>query len=58
MNEEDTVSFDIPEDEEKQIALMTLGMKLAILQDVYDVTYTQIVDCLEESFSHRKVNNN
>jgi hypothetical protein len=50
------VSFDVPENKEEQRSLMALGVRLAILQGVYDVTYIEITECLEESFSHRKVN--
>ena len=58
MSEEEytTIECYLPDDEESRKSIMALGFRLAILQDVYDVTYTQIVDCLEESFSHRKVN--
>tara|TARA_R110000868_G_scaffold61189_14_gene186087 strand:- start:2 stop:325 length:324 start_codon:yes stop_codon:yes gene_type:complete len=53
---EGKVEFDIPEDEEYRVSLMSMGIRLAILQGIYDVTYTEIAECLEENFSHRKVN--
>tara|TARA_R110000803_G_scaffold47330_1_gene98757 strand:- start:171 stop:482 length:312 start_codon:yes stop_codon:yes gene_type:complete len=51
-----TIEVDIPDDEESHRAVVALGLRLAILQGIYDVTYTEIATCLEENFSHRKVN--
>ena len=51
-----TIEVDIPDDEESRKSIMALGLRLAILRGIYDVTYTEIAECLEENFSHRKVN--
>ena len=51
-----TIEVEIPDDEESRESIMALGLRLAILQGIYDVTYTEIAECLEENFSHRKVN--
>ena len=51
-----TIEVDIPDDEESHKAIIALGLRLAILQGIYDVTYTEIAECLEDNFSHRKIN--
>ena len=51
-----TIECDLPNDEESRKAIMSLGFRLAILQGIYDVTYTEITECLEDNFSHRKAN--
>ena len=51
-----TIEVDIPDDEESRKSIVALGLRLAILQGIYDVTYTEIAECLEDNFSHRKVN--
>ena len=53
-----TIECDLPDDEESRKSIMALGFRLAILQGIYDVTYTEIVECLEENFSQRRVNPN
>ena len=51
-----TIECDLPNDEESRKSIMSLGFRLAILQGIYDVTYTEITECLEDNFSHRKAN--
>jgi hypothetical protein len=54
MNEEEygVVSFDLEEDEKP--ALYALGMRLAILQGIYDVTYEEIAKCVEEKYKDKR----
>ncbi len=51
-----TIECDLPDDEESRKAVMALGLRLALLQGIYDVTYTEIAECIDKGFSHRKVN--
>ena len=51
-----TIECDLPDDEDSRKAVMAMGLRLALLQGIYDVTYTEIAECIDKSFSHRKVN--
>ena len=51
-----TIECDLPDDEESRKSIMAMGFRLAILQGIYDITYTEIAECLEDNFSQRRVN--
>jgi hypothetical protein len=51
--ESSVLNVDI-EDKDRD-AFISLGIRLAILQGIYDCTYTEICKVLEEKFKHRKV---
>ena len=58
MSEEEeytTIECDLPNDEESRKSIMAMGFRLAILQGIYDITYTEIAECLEDNFSQRRV---
>jgi len=53
MKEESSImTFDL-ENEDKP-ALLSLGARLALLQGVYDITFTELCACVEEKFGSQR----
>lgn len=53
MSELETLEIDV--DEEHHPAVMALGLRLAVLQGIYDCTYEEIHEVVAEKFNKRKV---
>ncbi len=47
------ITVDI--EEEDKPALNALGIRLALLQGVYDCTYLEVFEAVKEKYSHRRV---
>ena len=55
MSEEELSTIEVDVNDEEKTALVALGIRLALLQAVFDCTYSEIFETVEKSFGHRKV---
>jgi len=49
----DIVEIDIKEEDVD--AIISLGIRLALLQGIFDCTYEEVFETLEDKYGHRKV---